>query len=399
MFVRPAFVIAAKDLRQRVRDRSAIVLAVIAPFALAAILGTLLPAEDEEATHIHRYAIVDQDNGLIGDSFETDVLANLDKNKSIEVVSVASPRRARDMAATDAVAAAFVIPEGFSDAATSNQDAVIEVVGNPQARIATQIAHSVAGVFVDELNAVRVAAATAASADGGVPDPRSIARLGRAASATVAPVTVEEDPAADRQLDSATFSAAGMAVFFVFFTAQFGVLSLLAERREGTLARLLAAPISPGVILLAKALSTFVFGFISMTTLVVASRMVLGAQWGNPFGVGLLILGGVVAAMGLTSLVGSFARTDEQAAGYSSIVAVTLGILGGTFFPVSQGPGLLSKLTLLTPHHWLMRGFGDLSGGVAGPIDILPSVTALLAFGLIVGALALLRARAMVLQR
>ena len=35
-----------------------------------------------------------------------------------------------------------------------------------------------------------------------------------------------------------------MAVFFLFFTVQFGVTSLLEERNDGTLARLLAAPIS-----------------------------------------------------------------------------------------------------------------------------------------------------------
>ena len=39
--------------------------------------------------------------------------------------------------------------------------------------------------------------------------------------------------------------AAGMAVFFLFFTVQFGVTSVLDERRDGTLARMFAAPIRP----------------------------------------------------------------------------------------------------------------------------------------------------------
>jgi ABC-type Fe3+/spermidine/putrescine transport system ATPase subunit len=202
-----------------------------------------------------------------------------------------------------------------------------------------------------------------------------------------------------KTLGSKTFTAVGMAVFFLFFTAQFGVLSLLGERRDGTLARLLAAPISPGAIVTAKALSTFVLGTVSMVVLVVASTFLLGADWGDPVAVGVLILAGVVAAMGLTSLIGGFAQTDEQAAGYSSIVAVVLGILGGTFFPLSQAPGLLANLTLVTPHYWLMRGFGDLAPEGAGVADILPSILALLAFGCVLGVLALRRARWMVVRK
>ena len=40
--MRAALVIALKDLRQRLRDRTAIIVAVIAPFGLAAIFSTLI---------------------------------------------------------------------------------------------------------------------------------------------------------------------------------------------------------------------------------------------------------------------------------------------------------------------------------------------------------------------
>jgi ABC-2 type transport system permease protein len=131
--------------------------------------------------------------------------------------------------------------------------------------------------------------------------------------------------------------------------------------------------------------------------LVVASTLLLGADFGDPIGVAVLILGAVVSAMGLTSLVAGMARTEEQANGYGSILAVTLGILGGTFFPLSQGPGFLTTVSQLTPHHWLMRGFADLgSGGGLG--DVLVPMAALTAFGLVTGGIALLRARQTVMQ-
>ncbi len=39
--------------------------------------------------------------------------------------------------------------------------------------------------------------------------------------------------------------------------------------------------------------------------------------------------------MGLMALVSSLAKTPAQAGGYASTAAVVLGLLGGTFFPVS----------------------------------------------------------------
>jgi linearmycin/streptolysin S transport system permease protein len=394
--VTPALVIARKDLRQRIRDRSAIVLSIIAPFGLAAILGSLLPANDD-AIETHTYGVVDEDGGPVARSFVTDVLGGFDQDENVHLKEVPSISQARSLARDDEIAAAFVVPAGFSDAIASSGPAELRIIGSPDQQIATQIADAVATSFAAELNAVRLSVATVLAGRGGRPDPGAAQQLAVRASAVPAPVDLHRDEAASKQLDSRTFTAVGMAVFFLFFTAQFGVISLLAERREGTLARLLAAPISPGSIVTAKALSTFVLGTVSMAVLVIASTLLLGADWGDPVLVGALVVAGVVSAMGLTGLVGSLAKTDAQAAGYSSIIAVVLGILGGTFFPLSQAPGLLATLTRVTPHYWLMRGFGDLAGAGATLGDIVPSIIALVGFGAVLGAIALWRARRLVL--
>jgi len=179
-------------------------------------------------------------------------------------------------------------------------------------------------------------------------------------------------------------------VFFLFFTVSFGVSSLLEERKEGTLARLLAAPIHKGSILGGKLLTSFLLGVLSMTTLIVATSLLLGARWGSPLGVGMLTVAGVLAAMGVMALVATLAKTSEQANNWQSIIAIVLGLLGGVFFPISQAPGLISKLSLLTPQAWFMRGLGDLAGG-EGPRVVLPSVAAMLVFAAVTGGIAMLR--------
>jgi ABC-2 type transport system permease protein len=90
-------------------------------------------------------------------------------------------------------------------------------------------------------------------------------------------------------------------------------------------------------------------------------------------------------------IVGAFAKTAEQASVFSSIIAVVLGFLGGTFFPVGQSGGLLAQLRFITPHAWFMQGLGDLSGGNVA--DVLPAVLALLVFGAVCGTLAVFGVR------
>jgi ABC-2 type transport system permease protein len=81
-----------------------------------------------------------------------------------------------------------------------------------------------------------------------------------------------------------------MAVFFLFFTVHFGVTSLLEERNDGMLARLLAAPVSRVSILGAKLLTSLRLGTVSMTVLAVATTLLFRAHWGNPLGVAVLVV-------------------------------------------------------------------------------------------------------------
>jgi ABC-2 type transport system permease protein len=200
-------------------------------------------------------------------------------------------------------------------------------------------------------------------------------------------------------MDQPTYYAASMAVFFLFFTAQLGSLSLLRERRDGTLARLVAAPIPPWSIVLGKAFGTLVLGLGSMAVLVIATRLLLGATWGAPLGVALLVVAIVVAAMGITALVTTLARTEEQASGWNAILAITLAILGGAFFGISQAPDLLRQLSVLTPHAWFLGGLNALAGPSATIAEVGQSVLVLLAMGLVTGGLGLARARQLVVSR
>jgi ABC-2 type transport system permease protein len=106
--------------------------------------------------------------------------------------------------------------------------------------------------------------------------------------------------------------------------------------------------------------------------------------------VAILVVAGVLAAIGVMAVVLALARTAEQGQNFQAIAAVMLGMLGGAFFPIAQVGGPLATLTYLTPHSWFLRGLADLSGG-GGLGTVWPAAGALVLFGVVTAAVALPR--------
>jgi ABC-2 type transport system permease protein len=377
----PALLIAGKDIRQRMRDRSALLVAIVLPLVLASIFGLIFRDVTGDSVTF-TFGVVDQDRGHAAQAFTAQALGPLERRGLIEVRTEPSLRAARDAVDRGRLSAAFVLPPGLTAAVDGSRPARVDVIGDVDAPIGTQVAESIAQSFASRIETLRVVAAATRSAP-------SEAQL------AIEPLAVADVSTASRQLDVGTFYAAGMAVFFLFFTVQFGISSILDERRDGTLARMLVAPIHRGAVLFGKLLTSLALGVLSMVVLAVATHLLLGAHWGNPAGVGLLIVAGVLAATAVMALVATLARTPDQAQAWQSMVALVLGMLGGTFFPVAQAGGLLAGLSLATPQAWFLRGIEELAGG-AGPGAVAGPVLAILAFAAVMGTLAFLRAGSLV---
>ena len=389
--MRIAWLICRKDMKARLRDRSALLVGLVVPLGLAFIFNAVFSGP-AGGNSVIKLGVADEDGGQAAQAFVHDVLGGAAKGGFLAVRPVADEGAARSLVANGKLKAAFVIPRGFTAAVESNQPASLEVIGNPDAQISTEVARSIAEGYASELNRVRLSLAVVLAGpvgSVGSVGPATIQDLGDAATRAGDPVAVEDVSTKTKELNPKSFYAAGMAVFFVFFVVQFGVSGLLEERANGTLARLVAAPISRSAILAAKMLTSLILGLISMSVLVVATTLLFGASWGNPVGVGVLVLAAVLAALAIMALVATVAKTSEQAGQWQSVVAVVLGLLGGTFFPVSRAPGVLSSLTFLAPQAWFLRGLGDLRAGNLAAVWT-PALV-MVAFAVLFGGLALTR--------
>jgi ABC-2 type transport system permease protein len=189
-----------------------------------------------------------------------------------------------------------------------------------------------------------------------------------------------------------------MALLFLFFVVGFGARGYFAERRDGTLQRVRAAPVRSLELLLGKALSVAVFGLAVLGVMIAATALVFHANWGDPLPVAVLSLAVVVSVTAITALVISLARTERQAEGMSSIVVFGFSILGGNFVLITYAPSIMRRLALLTPNGWALRGYMQLAGGGQGLGVIREPLLAIGAFTVVCGVLAAVLGRRTMLR-
>ncbi|HEY4751695.1 MAG TPA: ABC transporter permease [Candidatus Limnocylindrales bacterium] len=380
-------IIARRILLQRVRDRSALIFAVLTPLGLALAFSVLIP-NDFQSFHT-RFVIVDDDRGPAASRLVDDAFAAVAAAGAAQVDRIATEAEARDILDAGGAGAMVVIPAGFSEAISSGTPTQIVLAGG-QFPSSFEVARAVVTRFASEAGAAQLLIATATAS--GDPDPARV-QAAVEAIAQPAPVTAAEDQTPARQAGRATFYAAAMAIMFVFFATQYGALAIHADRQGGTLTRLLAAPISPGAILMGASLASLALGLTAMTVLILGSSILVHASWGSPPLVAALVFTGVIAATGISMVVATFARTPQQAGAVNAMVALSLAAIGGVFLPLSQAPASIVTLSQITPHAWFLRGIDTLADASAGPSDILPSLLVLTGMGIALGAVGLARAR------
>lgn len=369
--MRGLWAMVANDLRQRVRDKSVFIFSLIVPLALMGVLSLVFGGLGEDTVDLKPATVVASADDA--DQLGSVLLGAVD---SLEIMDVTIKRvPAADVRSETKATGAdlgIIIPEGFSNAVLTGQAAPVQLVEGNNGSLETSVLITAVKGVLDQFAAGTVTAA--AGGLSGLPD-QDLAALARQAVDGPQLLTLTEGKAAAEQLSLRGTLVGGQAGLFLMFTVGFGVLGLLAEREQGTLARLRSMPVSGLTIITAKACTGFILGVLATTVLLTAGSLLFGVSFGSPLVVAALILSVVTAATSLTFVVARVVRTAEQANAAQSVLAMVLGIAGGAFFPV-QGTGFAATLLDLNPIGAFIRGLGISAGGgslgdVTGPIAVM----------------------------
>ncbi len=399
------FLIGIKDLRLAFRDRAALILMLAAPFVLTLGLGLVtgrFSGNNNNGLSDIPVIIINLDNDQLGnalvDTFNSKELADL-----MEPAIGSDPEAARQLIDDDEAAAVVIIPEGFTRSIIpqqgdfNNPDAVrepvkIEVYANPSRPTGAGIVKSIVDEFLSRVNEGSLSGSVSIlqlMASGRItPQQAEAAGLAmnqqlqtNAVDNTLA-ITINSSTADGEEVkfDILAYLAPGMALMFLMYTVSYGGRSILAEKTQGTLPRLLVSPTSASQILGGKVFGIFLTGAAQMLILIGASSLLFQLKWGDPIGVIVLVFAAVFGATGWGMFITAMARTPAQVANVGMSITLIFGIMGGSFISLDQMPPAIQTFSKIAPNSWALDGFTTL--GLGGTLaDLSSPIAALLTMG------------------
>jgi ABC-2 type transport system permease protein len=182
----------------------------------------------------------------------------------------------------------------------------------------------------------------------------------------------------------------GMAVLFVFLTAQTTAHSIFEEKKIGTFRRLVAAPLSKVELMIGKILPNFITGLVQIIVIFAFGSLGMRLLGLTPLPIEKAPLGALLIAIFLSLCSSAFgvaiaaiARTENQISGLSTLLLWGLGLLGGSLVPLFILERFLGPIPMIVPHYWANRAFDDLLIRGLGPADIALDLGVLLGFSLL----------------
>jgi ABC-2 type transport system permease protein len=189
-------------------------------------------------------------------------------------------------------------------------------------------------------------------------------------------------------------SFAGMSIQFILFMGLDAGIGILLARRQGLWSRLLAAPVSLGTILGARAISSGIIALGMLAFVYLVGNLFFKVQIaGSVVGFFLLCLCFALFTSMFGLFVAAFGKTPEAARSLATFATLIMVMLGGAWVPAFIFPQWLQTLTLAVPVRWAVDGFDAMTWRGLPLEAALPPVAVLLGFSIAFGALALWRFR------
>lgn len=354
--------ITAVELRRFLRDRSNIFFVFIFPLLLILVIG--LQFGGDGGSH-PRAAVAGEPSEL------REVLVSALEEDEVRITLVAADA-ARELVARGRADVAVIVPE--PDDAGDGTEATVQLVAGSQAtsRAAVQEVRST----IDGLSARR--GQVQALVDAGVDQSAAVAALEQARAVVAAPeievVDTNELAQAFEGLGQFDLGAAQQLMLFVFLSSLAGSSTLIQARREGIVARTLAAPASTAQLIVGQALGRFAIAFVQGGYIMVGSTLLFGVAWGNVW-LALLVLAFFSMVSAAAAMVlGSIMDNDSAASGVGVGAGLVLAGLGGSMLPLELFPDGLRVVSRFTPHAWGYEAFAQIQRHAGTLVDILPSL-------------------------
>lgn len=185
---------------------------------------------------------------------------------------------------------------------------------------------------------------------------------------------------------------AGTSVMMLLFSVAAIGGSLLDEKQEGMLKKLLCSPIWPVHILFGKLVYAVIISVMQLTIMFGFAWLVFGLDILNHLpSLVLMIFVTAFTCSAFGILLASVAKSRQQVQALSTIIVLVMSGIGGSMVPVFIMPEIMQKVAVFTVNYWAIKGFNDIFIRLLQATDLkfLITVSVLLSIGICLNVIAL----------
>ena len=401
--------VALKDIQQILRDWKSALFLLVMPLLFTVFFGLVFgPVLSGRSNQDHRLPVgwVNQDPGSLTSSSLETMLAQSNAVRPVSLVDDQA-NRANELVQKGELAAAVIMPEGYSRAVLADRPASLEVIAdqsNPTGRSAVTALDTVTGRLLGAVESAHISAETYQTQVGFKDDAARQAYLQTAFLAAVsawgepplnvqvAQPTGQAAPETGMAINGFTQSSSGMIVQFAVFGLINSAMIRVNERKTRCLQRLLTTPIRRAEVIGGHILAMFGVVFAQEVILVVLGQLVFGVNYlRQPWAILMVMVALALWAASLGLLIGALAKREEQVIVLCLVAMFVFAALGGAWFPLDVAGKAFSAVGHILPSAWAMDGFQNIVMRGLGINSVLIPAGLLMAYALAFFGLALWR--------
>jgi ABC-type multidrug transport system permease subunit len=179
-------------------------------------------------------------------------------------------------------------------------------------------------------------------------------------------------------------SVTGVAVMMLLFSVASMGGTILAEKEQGTLKKLLYSPIRPSQILFGKMFYTLIISVCQLTILLLYSWIVFKLDIFRDIpSLVVIILSTAFACTGFGLLLASISKSRKQVESLSIIIILVMSAIGGSMVPLFLMPEAMQKMAIISVNYWAIQGFYDILGREMPFVHVFLKALILIGIGLI----------------
>lgn len=383
-----------KDLKLFFKDRRSVVLTFLLPIILISLFafafgGVGSGKEEEKPIEL---LVVDLDQTKAS----KEMIVELDSLKILEVV-ISKLEKAKKLVTDGDNVGVLVFYKGFQDSFKLGENMPIELLYDEAREMEIGMLQSVLVNAIMESTGKKMAMQNTKS----LSQPNSPETNTSASDEIIADVsqnTINDKPEKSESSLKMTsivgekedtnlgliHAVAGTSIMMLLFSvAGFGT-SILEEKENGTIKRLLYSPLNGSDILYGKMSFAFFIATLQLTVMFLFASIAFNLDLTvNVLALVLMILASAFAISSFGVFLAAVSKTRQQAQSLSTLIILIMSAIGGSMIPIFIMPAIMKQLAIFSVNYWGIQGFYDIFWRQLSLVDILPRVGVLVGIGVV----------------